>query len=438
MPPRPPSSSPLQPPVFPPEEEPSGFVSPLDWESPVSNGLVDISMSPHIHWTGDHPFQTARWTLACPHPSLDLGSPVPNGSTDVNMSPTGAKAFNDTVPHSSPLDTPPCVPTLGRSAYSPEDTSDNTLLLAGLQKVDMLAKTHGFLPNVVLGVFKASGDLEETEATLKAMANAEDCAPTFIRSARSPEDTSDNTLVLAGLQKVDMLAKTHGFLPNVVLGVFKASGDLEETEATLKAMANAEDTGDAVLCINVAAGRDTFILAVALHFAHITTCTVRKRVGRYNYSHPITAHRISIPPISNDEDVNARIQSHLMSPAFSFTVPLRGVAIPWLGPDANFPQLMSCSECHGVDHYNEECPIFHSPAYRRAHGIPEPNINASNVPNSLTLDIATSNVPSSGGWTTVRGTGRGHGFRGGRVGGGGRPFRGAGRGYGGGYKPYGY
>ncbi|KAJ7922355.1 hypothetical protein B0H13DRAFT_1983535 [Mycena leptocephala] len=181
-----------------------------------------------------------------------------------------------------------------------------------------------------------------------------------------------------------------------------------------------------------------FILAVALHFAHITTCTVRKRVGRYNYSHPITAHRISIPPISNDEDVNARIQSHLMSPAFSFIVPLRGVTIPWLGPDANFPQLMSCSECHGVDHYNEECPIFHSPAYRRAHGIPEPNANSSHVPNSLTLDIATSNVPSSGGWKTVRGTGRGRGFRGGRVGGGGRPFRGAGRGYGGGYKPYGY
>ncbi|KAJ7911203.1 hypothetical protein B0H13DRAFT_2328641 [Mycena leptocephala] len=271
MPPRPPSSSPLQPPVFPPEEEPSGFVSPLDWGSPVSNGLVDISMSPHtepsgfvspLDWGSPLPNGSMDVSMSPPaEPSgfvspLDLGSPVPNGSTDVNMSPTGAKAFNDTIPHSSPLDTPPCVPTLGRSAYSPEDTSDNTLVLAGLQKVDMLAKTHGFLPNVVLGVFKASGDLEETEATLKAMANAEDCAPTLVRSARSPEDTSDNTLVLAGLQKVDMLAKTHGFLPNVVLGVFKASGDLEETEATLKAMANAEDTGDAVLCINVAAGRE--------------------------------------------------------------------------------------------------------------------------------------------------------------------------------------
>ncbi|KAJ6623828.1 hypothetical protein B0H10DRAFT_1943614 [Mycena sp. CBHHK59/15] len=64
-----------------------------------------------------------------------------------------------------------------------------------------------------------------------------------------------------------------------------------------------------------------FILAVALHFAHITTCTVCKRIGRYNYSHPITAHRISIPPISNDEDVNARIQSHLMLPTQGGTGP---------------------------------------------------------------------------------------------------------------------
>ncbi|KAJ7874848.1 hypothetical protein B0H13DRAFT_1894405 [Mycena leptocephala] len=77
-------------------------------------------------------------------------------------------------------------------------------------------------------------------------------------------------------------------------------------------------------------------------------------------------------------------------------------------------------------------------ALRRSTMIPEPNANSSHVPNSLMLDMATSNVPSSGSWTTIRGTGRGRGFRGGRVGGGGRPFRGAGRGYGGRYKPYGY
>ncbi|KAJ6555276.1 hypothetical protein B0H10DRAFT_2241438 [Mycena sp. CBHHK59/15] len=63
---------------------------------------------------------------------------------------------------------------------------------------------------------------------------------------------------------------------------------------------------------------------------------------------------------------------------------------------------------------------MHSPAYRRTHGIPEPNANSSHVPDSLTLDITTSNVSSSGGWTTVRGTGRGRAFRGGRGEGGGR------------------
>ncbi|KAJ7652483.1 hypothetical protein DFH06DRAFT_1206215 [Mycena polygramma] len=182
----------------------------------------------------------------------------------------------------------------------------------------------------------------------------------------------------------------------------------------------------------------SFILGVALHFAHISTCTVRKRLGRFNYSPPITAHRISIPPISSDEAVNARLQARLMSPAFSFAVPLRGVAVPWLGPDPNFPQLMSCSECHSVDHYNDECPMTHCTAYRRAHNLPEPDTSSSSyVPNSLTLDTSGSNTAP--GWTTVRGSGRGRAFR--SRGGGGRPFRGAGRGFGvgsAGYKPYSY
>ncbi|KAJ6626359.1 hypothetical protein B0H10DRAFT_1999034 [Mycena sp. CBHHK59/15] len=183
-----------------------------------------------------------------------------------------------------------------------------------------------------------------------------------------------------------------------------------------------------------------FVIGVPLHCAEVSTCTVRHRPGRFGHSPPITAHRILIPPISKDQVATYRLQNHLMSASFTIDVPKRGIAKPWLGPDPRYPEPMSCSECHGVDQCNEDCPILHSSGYRSAHDIPEDDPSSSEVPTSLTVapQASTSNE-----WTTVpvRGTGRGR-ARGGR--GGGRPFRGASRGYRGyggynrGYAPYGY
>ncbi|KAJ7634021.1 hypothetical protein B0H17DRAFT_1149771 [Mycena rosella] len=80
-----------------------------------------------------------------------------------------------------------------------------------------------------------------------------------------------------------------------------------------------------------------------------------------------------------------RLQHHLMSPDFTVAVPKRGVATPWLGSNPLNPAVMSCSECHGVDHYQEDCPIVNSNGYRAVHGILDDaqTTDSSLVPTSL-------------------------------------------------------
>ncbi|KAJ7465837.1 hypothetical protein B0H11DRAFT_1922114 [Mycena galericulata] len=183
-----------------------------------------------------------------------------------------------------------------------------------------------------------------------------------------------------------------------------------------------------------------FIIRVALDLAQISKCTVVRRGGYNRRSIPTIAHRILIPPISKNWDATQRLQDHLMSAGFTIDVHMRGKATPWMGSDPQHPTLMSCNECHGIDHYYSDCPILNSPGYRTAHGIPEDEDDAGNssIPTSLT---AAPMAPRTNDWSSVpyRGAGRGQ-FRGGQ--GGGR-FRGGGggrarSGYGGGFGRGGY
>ncbi|KAJ7078198.1 hypothetical protein C8R44DRAFT_754947 [Mycena epipterygia] len=152
-----------------------------------------------------------------------------------------------------------------------------------------------------------------------------------------------------------------------------------------------------------------FIFRVILHFADVGTCTIRRRGG----GPPIVAHRILIPPFSLNADANRVFQNYLMSPTFTLNVPKRGVATSWRGSDPHNPTLMSCADCHGVDHYIQDCSIVNSPGYRAVHGMPEEDTSASSsVPTALT---ATHAPAPANDWThvTYRGAGRGR-ARGGR------------------------
>ncbi|KAJ7445366.1 hypothetical protein B0H11DRAFT_2249499 [Mycena galericulata] len=175
-----------------------------------------------------------------------------------------------------------------------------------------------------------------------------------------------------------------------------------------------------------------FILAAAIYHATVCSFPVHQS-GKYGNSTSKLAHSIMIPPLSDDPVMNNRLQQHIMAPGFVIDAQKRGEARPWLGGNPNYPQMMGCGECHGVDHYNDRCPILGSKEYRDIHNIADNIAAPSVVPTSLS--VAPIPVPSPNDWVTVnyhggRGGPRGHGR-------GGRPFRGAGRGYGGsGYMPY--
>ncbi|KAJ7118706.1 hypothetical protein C8R46DRAFT_1238869 [Mycena filopes] len=183
------------------------------------------------------------------------------------------------------------------------------------------------------------------------------------------------------------------------------------------------------------------ILAIALRFGSITKRTVR-RGGRFDTS-AITAHCVMIAPISKDHSANLRLQRYIMTAGFVVDAQKRGEGTPWLGGNPFQPQLMNCTECHGVDHYVESCPIMDSLEYRAAHGIPTvPIAGPSVVPTSLLM--AQGNAGND--WTSVpyRGGGRGRAYGASRGRGLNGGYAGGGRGNGGGgfyergngYKPY--
>ncbi|KAJ7030773.1 hypothetical protein C8F04DRAFT_1263464 [Mycena alexandri] len=181
------------------------------------------------------------------------------------------------------------------------------------------------------------------------------------------------------------------------------------------------------------------ILRAALHFAEIRAFPVY-RGG--NYDNPaITAHSIMFPPISNDPDMSKRLQQYIMAPGFRIDGERRGEASPWLGGsnslDPKYQKPMVCTDCRGIDHYKDRCPLTGSVEYLNVHGIHVDTASMS-IPTSLAIGAA----PSSNEWTPVyrgasRGRTRGGGHRGraNEAGGGNGYSRGFGRG---GYKsgPY--
>lgn len=73
-----------------------------------------------------------------------------------------------------------------------------------------------------------------------------------------------------------------------------------------------------------------------------------------------TIWSIVMPPLSTSPAHTAGLQRHLMeSPAFSFDVGFLGTAIPWR-PNG---RLMSCTVCHSIDHYRQDCTIMTSNEY---------------------------------------------------------------------------
>ncbi|KAJ7848368.1 hypothetical protein B0H14DRAFT_2583061 [Mycena olivaceomarginata] len=162
-----------------------------------------------------------------------------------------------------------------------------------------------------------------------------------------------------------------------------------------------------------------FILKVALFFTVINTCTIHPKQN----SPAQIAFRIYMPPLTKDLDTNRALTDIIASRDFSFNVPGRGLATPWVG--ASKP--MMCTECIGIDHCWEDCPILNSAGYRSAHNIADIDISGeSDVATTLSLASAAASNPvnhnDTSGWQVARG-----GYRGGN------PYRGGGRNHRGGF-----
>ncbi|KAJ7912854.1 hypothetical protein B0H13DRAFT_2326913 [Mycena leptocephala] len=124
-------------------------------------------------------------TLNTMHSELSARKPIaasPSGEDDL----LGLDSpWNWASPFHTPLE--PTLAITARSCYpsvqTDEETSHNILLQVGRQVVDILAERHGFLPQVVLAVFEASGDFATTDAILREMADA---AEAVLRPALRP------------------------------------------------------------------------------------------------------------------------------------------------------------------------------------------------------------------------------------------------------------
>ncbi|KAJ7182234.1 hypothetical protein C8R43DRAFT_966579, partial [Mycena crocata] len=184
---------------------------------------------------------------------------------------------------------------------------------------------------------------------------------------------------------------------------------------------------------NVSGDHDSnFVLKVIFHFTDVRTCTAKRR-GTHGQYFDVTIYRITFPSFAKDAVISERLQNHIMSPSFTFGSALRGRAKPWLGPNPYKPTPMSCWDCHGVDHYRDDCPIINSSGYRDTRGIVDRG-ETSSIPTSLNI---APTVPEANDWTHVSYRGayraRGRGGRDGSRGGGRGNYRGAGRGYVGGF-----
>ncbi|KAK6984387.1 hypothetical protein R3P38DRAFT_2806580 [Favolaschia claudopus] len=73
------------------------------------------------------------------------------------------------------------------------------------------------------------------------------------------------------------------------------------------------------------------------------------------------------PPPSTDNKAIKAWKDHLTSPSFTFLIDNRGRAAPFKPQISDRFRGMECTECLGLDHYKDECPIVNSPAFRDAH-----------------------------------------------------------------------
>ncbi|KAJ7867124.1 hypothetical protein B0H13DRAFT_1897716 [Mycena leptocephala] len=113
----------------------------------------------------------------------------------------------------------------------------------------------------------------------------------------------------------------------------------------------------------------TFAVRVLLEYAKVKACQVWMPTRRGANSQRQNAVHLYMPPLSLQDDAIKTWKDHLTSPSFTFVIDCRGRATPFKPEAARTGRArpMECTECLGLDHYKDECPIVTSPDFRAVH-----------------------------------------------------------------------
>ncbi|KAJ7506327.1 hypothetical protein B0H11DRAFT_2272179 [Mycena galericulata] len=127
-----------------------------------------------------------------------------------------------------------------------------------------------------------------------------------------------------------------------------------------------------------------FAIRVLLEYADVKPCQVWMPGRRGSSGQRQNAVRLYMPPPSFHEDVIKTWKALLTSPSFTFVVDCRGRATPFK-PDTGRPgraRPMECTDCLGLDHYKDECPIVTSPGFRAVH-LDQAELDSASVGTTL-------------------------------------------------------
>ncbi|KAJ7837676.1 hypothetical protein B0H14DRAFT_3870349 [Mycena olivaceomarginata] len=110
----------------------------------------------------------------------------------------------------------------------------------------------------------------------------------------------------------------------------------------------------------------TFAIRVMMEYAEVKACRVWMPTRRGSNSQRQNAVRLYMPPPTFNA-MAIKEWKELLTSSFSFLVDCRGRATPFKPTRSGRARPMECTECLGLDHYKDECPIVTSPDYNAVH-----------------------------------------------------------------------
>ncbi|KAF8148107.1 hypothetical protein K438DRAFT_1831234 [Mycena galopus ATCC 62051] len=156
-----------------------------------------------------------------------------------------------------------------------------------------------------------------------------------------------------------------------------------------------------------------FVVRVLFEYADTKVCQVWMPGRQGRAPERQNAVRLYMPTPSLNDAAMKEFKDYLTSPGFSFVVDCRGRATPFRPVRGGRPRPIECSECLGLDHYKEDCPIVTSPEFRSVH-LTEAELDRVSVGYTL---ASIGNRDDQDGFKTVsyRNPRDNRGYRGGRA-----------------------